>query len=318
MGAPVCILHHHVGRETAFERGLNVTSGRAAYEAQIDRLCLDYDVVDLDALLSGRLPRRPLLMTFDDAFRSVLDVAREVLAPRGLPAVFFVNPGLLEPGAISLDSAIAWAADGAGLAAVCRAIGVPVRDNVGAVVVEEMAAFGARERAAIRDRILATFGPPDPGDLAGRAPLLRPGDLAVLRGLGVEIGNHTTSHVHCRALRGRALRAGGPEDEGEDEFEVEIVQAKRRLEALSGAPVRAFSVPYGHERDLTPELLGVLRDSGHLAIFLVHARSNARRPAPDIWYRTSLHDEKPAELGRMLRLMPTARTLKHRLLGMAR
>ena len=299
MGVPACTLHHHVGTETAFERGLNVTSDRLAYEAQIDRICRDYDVIDLDSLLSGRLPRRPLLMTFDDAFRSVLDVAREVLAPRGLPAVFFVNPGLLEPGAISLDSAIAWAAGRVGLETVCREIGIPVRDSVGAVVVQEMAAFGARERAAIRERILAAFGPPD---LGGRAPLLRPEDLATLRELGVEIANHTMSHVHCRAL-------------GADEIEEEVVAARARLEALSGAPVRAFSVPYGHERDLTPGLLRVLRDSGHRAIFLVHARSNARRPAPDIWYRTSLHDEKPKDLPRMLRLMPMVRTLKHRLVG---
>jgi peptidoglycan/xylan/chitin deacetylase (PgdA/CDA1 family) len=297
MGAPVCILHHHIGTETACERGLNVTSARAAYEAQIDRLCRDYDVIDLETLLNGRLPRRPLLMTFDDAFRSVLDVAREVLAPRALPAVFFVNPGLLEPGAVSLDGTIAWAANRAGLAAVCREAGVPVRESIGAVVVEEMAVFGARERTAIKERILAAFGRPDPGE---RAPLLLPEDLALLRGLGVEIGNHTLTHVHCRALR-------------DDELQDEIVTAKARLEALSGGPVRAFSVPYGHERDLTPALLGVLRDSGHRAIFLVHGRANTARPAPDIWYRTSLHNEKPADLARVLRWMPMARALKHRL-----
>ena len=296
MGAPVCILHHHIGAETDFERGLDVTSSPAAYAAQIDRICRHYDVIDLDGLLSGKLPRRPLLITFDDAFRSVLHVARDVLAPRGLPSVFFVNPGLLEPGAISLDSAIAWAANTAGLAAVCREICIPARSSIGAVVVGDMARLGAGERRALKERILARFGPPD---LGRRAPLLQPEDLAELRGLGVEIGNHTMSHVHCRALR-------------PDEVETEIVAAKARLELLSGAPVRAFSVPYGHERDLTPELLRALRASGHRAIFLVHARSNARRPAPDIWYRTSLHDEKPGELVRKLWLMPIARSLEHR------
>lgn len=298
MGTPVCTLHHHIGTESDFERGLNVTTDPGAYAAQVERICRDYDVIDLGTLLSGRLPRRPLLMTFDDAFRSVLDVARGILAPRGLPAVFFVNPGLLEPGAISLDSTVAWAANTAGPAAVCRMAGIPARAGVGGIV-EAMAAFGAGERAAIGRRLLDAFGPPD---LGPRAPLLEPEDLAELRRLGVEIGNHTTSHVHCRALRG-------------DEFASEILAAGARLEALAGAPVRAFSVPYGHERDLTPELLGVLRASGQQAIFLVHARSNRRRPAPDIWYRTSLHDERPGALGRKLRLMPLLRTLKQRIIG---
>ena len=110
------------------------------------------------------------------------------------------------------------------------------------------------------------------------------------------------THVSCRALKS-------------EEFEEEIVAAKSRLESLSGTPVRAFSVPYGNERDLTPEMLDVLRSSGHEAIFLVHARSNMCRPAPDIWYRTSLHNEAPRKLPVSLRYAPALRSIKHRLTG---
>lgn len=299
MPSPVCVLHHHIGSETDFERGLGVTTEPAAYAAQIDWLAREFDVIDLDTLLSGKLPRRPLLLTFDDAFRSVLQVARDILAPKRLPGVFFVNPGLVDSGVGSLDGVIAWAANTRGLDRVCAEIGIPPRASIGEVVVGDMAAFGARDRAAIREKLLARFGPPDPGS---GSTLLRRDDLAALRGLGIEIGNHTATHVHCRAL-------------DRDELQDEILGAKERLEAMAGAPVRAFSVPYGHERDLTDELLCALRETGHQAIFLVHARSNARRPAPDIWYRTSLRNEPPRMLGRKLRLLPAVRTLKHWLLG---
>ena len=295
----ICTLHHHVGAEGPFERGLNIASARDAFEAQIDRLERDYDVIDLDTLLAGRLPRRPLLMTFDDAFRSVLDVARCVLAPRGLPAVFFVNPGLVGDSGgeeeLSLDSTLAWAANTAGLERVCAALGIRPHRSLGTLIGEEMATRGAEARKKVKAQVLAAFGPPD---LSGRAPLLRKEDLPALRALGVEIGNHTMTHVHCRAL-------------SESETEAEVLDAKHRLEALAGGEVRAFSVPYGHERDLTPELLGVLRASGHRAIFLVHARSNGHRPAPDVWYRTSLHDERPKDLPKKLRYMPLLRTLRH-------
>jgi len=67
--------------------------------------------------------------------------------------------------------------------------------------------------------------------LAGR-PMLSAGDLRALCGLGLEIGAHTRSH---RMLRG--LPAGLADDE--------IAGSRADLEALLGAPVEAFSYPYG-------------------------------------------------------------------------
>lgn len=294
MPAVTCVLHHHIGAESAFERQLGVTTAPEMYEAQIDWIARNYDLIDLDTLLSGKLPKRPMLLTFDDAFRSVRDVARSVLAPRGIKSVFFVNAGLIGGNEISLDSTLTWAAGEVGLDQLCDLIGVPRRDTIGQLVVGDMAAFGAAERAGIKAKVLAAFGPPD---LTARAPLLSAEDLRELPGLGVEIGNHTMTHVHCRALSSA-------------EIEREVVEARTQLEALSGTGVRSFSVPYGHEKDLTPEMLKALRASGHEAIFLVHARSNRHRPAPDIWYRTSLRNERPGELKKMLKYLPLLRTVK--------
>lgn len=293
------VLHHHIGFEGPFETGLNICTRSDSYIAQIDWLTQQYNVISLEQLLSKDIPKRALLLTFDDAFRSVLDVVRDVLAPRGLPSVFFINPGLLQPGAISLDSALAWAVQQRGLGSVCRHLGIPERDTVGAVVVGDMSGKSAAERYQIRDMLLTDFGPPV---LKNRAPLLCADDLEELVSCGVEIGNHTMNHVHCRSLL-------------PDEMQEEIVQAKARLEALSGSKVRSFSVPYGHEDDLTPSVLECLRSSGHEAIFLVHSRSNWRQPSPDIWYRTSLHDESPGQLRRELTIKPLMRTFKQLVVG---
>lgn len=299
MTVPVCVLHHHIGAESIFEQGLTVASEPEIYAAQIERLALDYDIIDLETLLHGKLPRRPLLMTFDDAYASVLDMVETVLAPKGLPSVFFINPSLLKPGAISFDNTLAWATNTVGLAALCEEIGVEVPESVGALITQTLTDRSAMERAAIKDQVLAAFGPPD---LAPRARLLTPEDLPKLVAAGVEIGNHSMTHIS-----GRALKA--------EEMEAEITAAKAQLETLSGSPVRSYSVPYGHERDLPCPLADFLRATGHEAIFLVHSRANAPRPAPDIWYRTSLHNEAPAALKTELRFKPLLRSLKHRFLG---
>jgi hypothetical protein len=79
---------------------------------------------------------------------------------------------------------------------------------------------------------------------------------------------------------------------------------------LSGGAVRAFSVAYGHERDLPPTVLEVLRESGHKAIFLVHARSNLVRKAPDVWYRVSFRNESVARLPMRLSVLPLIRSAR--------
>lgn len=298
---PVITLHHHIGQEGPFERGLGIATSQNAFDRQIDRLAKDYDVIDLDILLSGRLPRRPLLLTFDDTYRSVLDAGKRVLAQRGLPGLVFLNPGILGSEALSLDQTLAWATGKAGLSEVCRMLDLPAAESMGVLVVGAMSRFGADTRAAIKDRLIAAFGPPD---LTQRLPLLTKEDVLEFAELGFEIGNHTMTHVHCRALSA-------------DERVHEISKAKQRLEDISGRPVRAFSVPYGNQADLTAPVLEAARQSGHQAIFLVHARSNARRPAPDIWYRTSLHDETPGQLRTKLVILPALRSLRQRLSGRA-
>ena len=161
-----------------------------------------------------------------------------------------------------------------------------------------MPKLGAAQRSSLKQRLKAKF---EISSLAGRGPLLTREDLPRLHAYGMEIGNHTSSHVHCRALDSSELRA-------------EAGGAKLELERLSGRSVRAFALPYGNPLDLTADLLDSLRSTGHKAVFLVGARSNRFRPAADIWYRVSLPDVPSTSLPRRLTLYPLLRSLR----GMAK
>lgn len=59
---------------------------------------------DLENFLAGtaRLPRRAVMLTFDDCYGELVDVAREVLARRGIPALAFAVAGLA-PGSNEWD-----------------------------------------------------------------------------------------------------------------------------------------------------------------------------------------------------------------------
>lgn len=302
MAAVTVVLYHDiVDRVSPFESALGITTKPDAFEAHIAWFAQNYDIVDLDTLIDGPHPKRPLLITFDDLFRSSLDAIRAHLVPRDLPSVFLINPTLLGGGSVSLDGLVSWWAETKGLPKLCNRLGVAPVADMGALFSEVLANKTAAARWAIAED-LAGSGGPAPGDLAGRSPVLDAADLAAFGELRIAIGNHTASHVHCRGL--------APE-----EYAAEITDAKTKLEALSGQRVRAFSFPYGHERDATPGALAAIRDCGHEAIFLVHARHNGRRPAPDIWYRVSLHDEAVGQLKTKLSILPRLRSLKARLAG---
>lgn len=70
-----------------------------------------YTAVDLDLVLDGwagrrRLPRRPVVITFDDGFRTLLDHAVPVLKDLGFTATFFLVAGLTGRSSIWLRDAL--------------------------------------------------------------------------------------------------------------------------------------------------------------------------------------------------------------------
>src|SRR4051812_30862547 len=101
-GLRVVLYHHIADEESDLVRGLGVTTPPALLESHLDAFAKDYNVVGLDAVLAGDLPPRSLLITFDDAYRSVLDIAAPRLKARSMPAVFFVTAGCPGSGRLVL------------------------------------------------------------------------------------------------------------------------------------------------------------------------------------------------------------------------
>jgi peptidoglycan/xylan/chitin deacetylase (PgdA/CDA1 family) len=124
----------------------------------------------------------------------------------------------------------------------------------------------------------------------------------MLRDVGAEVANHTTSHVFLRS------RTPG-------ELYAEISANRVALKRLAGSPVRYFSVPYGDMRDAAPAGQDVARKSGHPGIFLVLAKSNYFRPAPDIFFRISPENADLRKLARELFPLPHFRSARD-MLGM--
>jgi len=299
---PVSILtyHHFAATDGGPTRHLGITTRPDRLAAQLEYIARTYNVISLDQLLAGDIPPRALLITIDDAYRSVIEVVAPMFSERGLPAVLFVNPRPVTEAFVPVDIVISLLGGPQANAAV--------RQTVAKIAGDERAgmqpnALPPGEREAVKAALIASLGETE-ADLHRRLGLfLSPDDVRNLPRYGVEVANHTMSHSLCRTLSAA-------------ECHQEIAVAKDAIEDLTGRPVAAFAFPWGQSADATPEVLDVIRRSGHRATFLMQGLDNSARPAPDIWYRCLITSERPAMLAVNLRLKPRLRALLRGLPGL--
>lgn len=210
----------------AFEN-LHVTV--ETFEAQcavLRETCHPISLDDWRAARAGRrpLPDRPVLITFDDGYRTVLTLAASVLRKFDLPAAVFVC------STPARSRTMLW------FDAVARTLGEAAVEPLKRVSHEEWAASAAFDIPTRDD---------DPH------ALLTPGDVATLAASGrIEIGGHTATHPILAAASAAEQRT-------------EIAENRDRLAEWSGQSIRAFAYPNGQPRiDYTPVSVGLVRELG--------------------------------------------------------
>jgi peptidoglycan/xylan/chitin deacetylase (PgdA/CDA1 family) len=308
-----CVTFHNVSdTESSLTKGLGVTITRANFEGALTFLARHYTPVSLQEVLQDpdgrRLPPRPVLVTFDDAYASVVEFAAPLCHKFGVPAVFFINAGCLDNRQLALDNLVCHVANALGM----DAINAAVREVDGArrtdlsslqqVFNHFLPAVSLPARERLRDALIQLAHIRAEALAAEAGLYLTSEQLRSLATFNFEIGNHTYTHVNCRSL----LR---------NDFDGEINRNKAVLEEISGRPVRSFSVPYGSSADLDIALEDYLRRTGHEAIFLSESLANPPSGNRFRLDRVSVKARSDAELFSELEVLPRLRTVRNRLSG---
>lgn len=88
------LLYHDVENyETCYTAGLDCTTRTDQFRRHVAWLRRHYQVVSLDAVLSGEAPIRAAVITFDDAYHSVYRNAWPVLRDHAMPTLVYVISG---------------------------------------------------------------------------------------------------------------------------------------------------------------------------------------------------------------------------------
>jgi peptidoglycan/xylan/chitin deacetylase (PgdA/CDA1 family) len=296
-----CPAYHHIGDSVPSAAAqLGVWTKTDAFEAHLDHYEANYDIVDLETLLRQPWPRRPLLLAFDDSYRSLATTVAPILKRRRLPGIVFLNPDMIEHPAVQVDHVLSELDSRVGTAPLLAEIGpaATVAGSVQAYLNGPAVELTRAACIALQKRLLAAFGL-DEAELHAELELyLRPKDILALTDAGLEIANHTASHTRCRML-------------SVEDMAIELAGAKLRLAALSGRPVRAFSVPYGSRHDATAEVLATLAASGHEAVFLADGRLSAKGASgTNLWDRIPMDGVSTDALPLHLGVRPRLRGIK--------
>ena len=292
------VLYHHIGETCSFTEQLGVSTPPDVFDDHIRKFALDYDVVSLPEVLSGKLPKRPILLTFDDAYRSVLDVAAPILKSHQIKPVFFLCSGPIINGEIILDNMLSHA-EIESPELLQSILGLSRENLTKHILLEVMPGRTAAQRLALRDQIAEAMGG-DARSFAEASNLyLKPEDVRTLSSeYGFSIGGHTRSHVHVRGIK-------------EEEIEDELTNPLREIENITGLKAEAFSFPFGSVKDGTEVALRHLYQ--HVQkVFYVNNQANMH--AMDKYlFRSSIGSMEVGELDTELETMSFIRALAARL-----
>lgn len=275
MSAKLRVLTYHrigdPGDRPDLDPGL-VSATAPAFERQMRHLARHYEVVGLEravAALRGEaeLPRRAVLLTFDDAYRDFGEVAWPVLRRLGLPATLFVPTGYPDRP----DRSFWWdrlhrSFSAASAERIRIALG---RGPITAPREAPGRAFGRlrtrlkelphEEAMAEVDRLCRELGEEPPSE----SEVLGWDELRELEDDGVTIGSHARSHALLTRIDRREARC-------------EVAGARRDLDRELGRPPAAFCYPAGHHDETVVQLV---REAGYETAFTTVAGHN--RPGGD-------------------------------------
>jgi peptidoglycan/xylan/chitin deacetylase (PgdA/CDA1 family) len=248
---------HNVGSTWLFPS--RPGAGPRGMERQLRFLGRSANVVDLgqalDALATGRpLPARAVAITFDDGYRDQLELAAPMLERLGLPATFFLIPGVLSRTVRPWWELIAWASmratrDTIVWEGTTTALRTPAERRAALLAVTERLKrrAGAAREAAL-DALTDALGPAgDPAD--DQMFLDWDGARRLARGR-LTVASHTFHH-------------GILSQEDEPTQRDDLLESRQQLERELGVPVELLAYPNGRLGDYDQRTMAAARQAGY-------------------------------------------------------
>jgi len=262
------------------------------FSAQLDHLRRAASPVSLAEVVraaesGGGLPRRAVLVTFDDGHRDVLEVAMPMLRERGIPAVAFAVAGLIDTRSPHWWTEVKELVRAGGSAPVVAELRPD--DAVRAL---KKVPNDARLRAIEELRRTASTPAPPVDQLSGS-------ELVRLESEGISIGSHSLTHPCLSTCEPETIRT-------------EVEEAHAILARALGHEIESFAYPDG---DRDARVADAVRKAGHRVAFLFDHGLSPARPL-DRFHISRLRVDGDATFDRFRIILSGLHPTIHRLRGL--
>jgi peptidoglycan/xylan/chitin deacetylase (PgdA/CDA1 family) len=246
------ITYHHIAdRDPGYRFDPNAADATPVqFRRQMEMLARHGTPIGVDDLLraieGGPFPKNPVMVTFDDGYRSCHDVALPILQQVGVPATFFIATSFITERRLYWWERIALflsvARRDRGTLRYPRPLEIDRRDpglhgRLDGLVKTEMALDVERFLEELAAALDVEWTPAIEAGHAN-AMLMTWDQVRALAKAGMDVESHTRRH--------RVLQTIAPAD-----LEDELAGSRRELEAQLGRPVRVIAYPVG--RRITKE-----------------------------------------------------------------
>ncbi len=263
---PLSVLTYHsiaARAEPGFDEAV-VDATPDQFHEQLAFVAKYFSVVTIDDVIdamagTGKLPPNPLLITFDDGYRSCIDTALPILAAHGLRATFFVATHYVENRRIYWWDRINYLINNSprpdAHVDYPRRIELDMSSRASTIAellrtVKEVRDLDLpRYLAALTEATEVPFSDDLERELAEKT-IMTWDQVRALRDAGMDVQSHTQNHRVLQTLDDATLRD-------------ELTRSRRDLERALGDPIRAIAYPVGGDISHLPRVRAALDESGY-------------------------------------------------------
>ncbi|CAN5322757.1 polysaccharide deacetylase family protein [soil metagenome] len=284
------VTYHHIAEDTPgykYDPGV-ADATPAQFRRQLEliaKYCTPIGIDEVVRALEGvPLPRNPILITFDDGYKSCHDTALPILQSLGIPAVFFIATGFVNDRTLYWWERIALILSSAKTASASITYPIPLElETANPRALRTLTAIVKDTHGLDLERFLGelalAFGvdwDPELETKHSNDLVMTWDEVRALAKAGMNIESHSRRH--------RVLQTLDPASLAED-----LLESKRELEAQVGTPVRAIAYPVGRKISHLPAVRHAVEAAGYKLGFT--NMSGATR----IW---------PGAMGKLVKLDP--------------
>jgi peptidoglycan/xylan/chitin deacetylase (PgdA/CDA1 family) len=218
----------------------DIPHSEAVFRLQMELLARDFHPISLDEAVSyvlgrGSLPRRSIVVTFDDGYIDNYEVAMPILNQLAIPATFYVTVESIENNRLPWPSRLRFAFRNTKLSAwtdsfaTTWSLKLPAeREKAFLAMCDRCSPLSAAVQEGFVRRIEQELECYLPG--CSEALMMSYDHLRALTRHGHIVGSHTMTHPNMAYLK-------------EDDALREFTESKRLLELQLGGPVKQFAYP---------------------------------------------------------------------------